>query len=137
MDMQSGSLVHAFMNNHGWYQIETPLDYFRAALWCGANFVTAMVYFLIPNEIRHWGRAIPFSGITLITNLFIAFIAFCGASHIAMLFIMQTAPWWAIAFIYGPMAIVSVATVAVIRLRRRQIIDLIEAVARALTVKPL
>lgn len=137
MDMQTGDLVHHFMNNHGWYQIETPLDYFRAGLWCLANVVTAMVYFLIPNEITHWRKALPFTGVSLIINLFVAFIAFCGASHFAMLFIMQTAPWWAIALIYGPMAVVSVATVVIIRLRRRQIIDLLESVARALTEKPL
>jgi hypothetical protein len=136
MDMQSGDLIHALMNNHSWYHIETPADYLRAGLWCVANFVTAASYFLIPNEIKHWRKALPFGATSLIINLFIAFIAFCGLSHLVMLFIMQTGPWWATALIYVPMATISAATVVVIRLNRKLIVDVLESVARAIRETP-
>lgn len=133
MDMHPASdFVHAFMNNHSWYHIDTPLDYVRASLWCLSNLATAMSYFLIPVEIRHWRRVLPFAASTLIGSLFIGFIAACGASHFAMLFIMQTAPWWAVLLIYVPMAIVSVATVVVIRNERELIVRVLESVGKAL-----
>ena len=135
MDMQSGDLIHALMNNHGWYRIETPADYLRAILWCLANFVTATSYFLIPNEIKFWRKALPFGATSLIINLFIGFIAFCGLSHLAMLFIMQTGPWWATLLIYVPMAAVSAATVVVIRFNRTLIVDVLKNVARAIQEK--
>ena len=136
MDMPSGDLIHVLMNNHSWYHIETPADYLRAALWCLANFVTAVSYFLIPNEIKHWRKALPFAATSLISNLFISFIAFCGLSHLVMLFIMQTGPWWATLLVYVPMATVSVATVVVVRLNRRLIIEVLEGVSRAIQEKP-
>jgi len=137
MDMHSSGLIHALMNNHEWYRIETPADYLRAALWCLANFTTATAYFLIPNEIKHWRKALPFGATSLIINLFIAFIAFCGVSHLVMLFIMQTGPWWATLLIYVPMAGVSAATVIVIRRNRQLIVEVLKNVSRAIQEKPL
>ncbi len=136
MDMHSGDLIHHLVNNHSWYHIETAQDYLRASLWCLANFVTAVSYFLIPNEIKHWRKALPFGATSLISNLFISFIAFCGLSHLVMLFIMQTGPWWATLLVYVPMATVSVATVVVVRLNRRLIIEVLEGVSRAIRAKP-
>ncbi|MEJ0040907.1 MAG: hypothetical protein WDM81_01165 [Rhizomicrobium sp.] len=137
MDMQAGDYVHALMNNHDWYRINTPLDYFRAGLWCMANLVTSASYFLIPNEIKYWRKSLPFGAASLIINLFIGFIAFCGLSHLAMIAIMPTGPWWATLLIYLPMAIVSAATVAVIRLQRQPIVELLASVAAALKEAPL
>jgi len=136
MDMQSGDLIHQLVNNHSWYHIETPADYLRAGLWCLANFVTATSYFLIPNEIKYWRKALPFGAASLIINLFISFIAFCGLSHLVMLLIMQTGPWWATLLVYVPMAMVSAATVVVIRRNRRLIVDVLEGVSRAIREKP-
>jgi hypothetical protein len=124
--------VQALMNGHDWYHIVTPLDYVRAVLWCLANFLTAVAYFLIPNELRAWRKALPFPATSLIVMLFIAFIALCGASHFAMLFIMQTGPWWATLLIYLPMAAVSLATVAVLRVNRRLILSILQSVGAAL-----
>lgn len=137
MDMHSGDLIHALMNNHAWYRIETPEDYLRATLWCLANLTTATAYFLIPHEIKYWRKALPFGATSLIGNLFIGFIAFCGLSHFVMLFIMQTGPWWATLLIYVPMAIVSAATVVVIRRNRRLIVEVLNNVSRAIQEKPL
>jgi hypothetical protein len=64
--------------------------------------------------------------------LFIGFIALCGTSHFAMLFIMQTGPWWATLLIYLPMAAVSLATVAVLRVNRRLILSVLQSVGAAL-----
>ena len=124
--------VQALMNSHEWYRLDTPLDYVRALLWCLANFLTATAYFLIPNELRAWRKALPFPATSLIVMLFIAFIALCGASHFAMLFIMQTGPWWATLLIYLPMAAVSLATVAVLRVNRRLILSVLQSVGDAL-----
>jgi len=128
--------VQFLMNSHTWYRIETPLDWVRATLWCVANFLTAAAYFAIPNELRGWRKALPFPASSLIVLLFIAFIALCGASHFAMLFIMQTGPWWAVLLIYLPMAVVSVATVLVLRLNRRLILTVLENVGAALKTPP-
>jgi len=135
MDMPTHDLVHGLLNAHSWYRIDTPLDYLRAGLWCVSNLATALAYFFIPNEIRYWRRVLPFTTSTLLGNLFIAFIAFCGLSHLSMLAIMQTAPWWAILLVYLPMAIVSVATVIVMRKERALILSVLESVSRALTAK--
>lgn len=133
MDMsQSNDLIHTLMNNHSWYHIDTPLDYIRALLWCSANLATAAAYFFIPAEIWHWRRVLPFAASSLIGTLFIGFITLCGLSHLAMLFIMQTAPWWATLLVYTPMAIVSVATIAVIRRDRQLIVAVLGGVAKAL-----
>ncbi|MBS0473249.1 MAG: hypothetical protein JSR60_19420 [Proteobacteria bacterium] len=132
MEVPHDALISALMNNHAWYHIDTPLDYFRAILWCLANFTTAIAYFLIPNELRHWSKVLPFAASSLIGNLFIGFIMFCGLSHLTMLLIMQTAPWWAVLVIYVPMAVVSVATVIVIRRDRALILGVLQSVGRAL-----
>jgi hypothetical protein len=124
--------VQALLNGHDWYHITTPLDYVRATLWCLANFLTATAYFLIPYELRAWRKALPFRATSLIVMLFIAFIALCGASHFAMLFIMQTGPWWAILLVYLPMAAVSLATVAVLRVNRKLILSVLQSVGAAL-----
>jgi len=136
MDMPSNDLIHTLINSHSWYHFETTADYLRAALWCLANFVTAASYFLIPNEIKYWRQALPFGATALISNLFIAFIALCGLSHAVMLLIMQTGPWWATLLVYVPMAMVSAATVVVIRLNRQLIVDVLQGVARAMREKP-
>lgn len=136
MDMPSGDVMHALMNSHSWYRLDTPLDYLRAALWCLANLVTSISYFLIPNEIKHWRRSMPFRATSTILNLFIAFIASCGLSHLAMLAIMPTGPWWAVLLVYMPMAAVSATTVVVIRLNRRLIVELLGNVSRALQDTP-
>jgi hypothetical protein len=135
MDMPSHDLVHGILNTHSWYRIDTPLDYLRAGIWCASNLATAIAYFFIPNELRYWRDVLPFASSTLLGTLFIAFIAFCGLSHLSMLFIMQTAPWWAILLIYLPMAIVSVATVVVMRKDRQLILSVLESVSKALTAK--
>ncbi|MEJ1968349.1 MAG: hypothetical protein WDN03_06890 [Rhizomicrobium sp.] len=120
------------LNAHSWYRIDTPLDYIRATLWCGSNLATSVAYFLIPNEIARWRKALPFAASALIGRLFVAFIFTCGLSHLAMLAIMQTGPWWAILLIYLPMAGVSVATVIVIRRDRDLIVAVLDTVSRAL-----
>ncbi|HEX2590702.1 MAG TPA: hypothetical protein VHL34_04375 [Rhizomicrobium sp.] len=130
--MDAHSMAHAFLNGHDWYRVETPLDYLRAALWCAANLVTAVAYFFIPAEIGHWQAALPFATSTLIGRLFMGFIAFCGLSHLSMLAIMQTAPWWAVLTIYLPMALVSVATVLVLRRERSLIVAVLSNVGKAL-----
>ena len=135
MDMPSHDLVHGLLNAHSWYRIDTPLDYLRAGIWCVSNLATGLAYFFIPNELRYWRRALPFASSTLLGTLFIAFIAFCGLSHLSMLLIMQTAPWWAILLIYLPMAIVSVATVIVMRKDRQLILSVLGNVSKALTAK--
>jgi hypothetical protein len=136
MNMPSGDFIQMLVNNHSWYHIVTPLDYLRAALWCLANLITATAYFLIPSEIKTWRKALPFGATSLIINLFIAFIAFCGVSHLVMIVIMPTGPWWATLLIYLPMAAVSAATVIVIRSQRRVIIEVLESVAAALKAAP-
>jgi hypothetical protein len=136
MEMPHDALISALLNDHSWYRIETPLDYLRAILWCLGNFATAFAYFLIPNELRHWRRELPFAATSLIGALFIGFITFCGLSHFAMLFIMQTAPWWAVLLIYVPMALVSLATVYVIRRDRALILAVLRNVGQALRNRP-
>ncbi len=136
MEMPSNDLIHALMNSHGWYRIETTDDYLRAALWCIANLATSVSYFLIPQEIKYWRKSLPFDATALISNLFIGFIAFCGLSHLAMVVIMPTGPWWAVILIYVPMATVSAATVVVVRMNRKLILAVLDAVARALQTAP-
>jgi hypothetical protein len=135
MEMPSHDLVQGFLNAHSWYRIDTPLDYLRAGLWCVSNLATALAYFFIPNELRHWRKVLPFATSALLGTLFIAFIFFCGLSHLSMLLIMQTAPWWAILLVYLPMAIVSVATVIVMRKERALILSVLETISKALMAK--
>ena len=125
-------LATSLLNAHSWYHIDSPLDYVRAAIWCASNLTTAVAYFLIPMELGHWRRTMPFAASALIGQLFIGFIFFCGLSHLAMLVIMQTGPWWATLFIYLPMAIVSAATVVVIRRDRRLILGVLDAITQGL-----
>src|ERR1700733_14585883 len=136
MEMASNDLIHTLMNGHSWYRIETADDYLRAALWCIANLVTSVSYFLIPQEIQYWRKSLPFGATALISNLFIGFIAFCGLSHLAMVIIMPTGPWWAVILIYVPMATVSAATVVVVRMNRKLILAVLDAVALALRTAP-
>jgi hypothetical protein len=133
MDMASThDGVQALLNEHSWYHIVTPWDWVRATLWCAANFLTATAYFLIPNELRAWRKVLPFPATSLIGALFIGFITMCGLSHLAMLFIMQTGPWWATLLIYLPMAVVSLGTVVVLRLNRELILKVLQNVGAAL-----
>jgi hypothetical protein len=125
-------IAHMMWNAHSWYRIDTPLDVLRALIWCGANLATAIAYFLIPQELGHWRKVMPFAASARIGQLFIGFIFFCGLSHLAMLVIMQTGPWWATLLVYLPMAIVSVATVVVIRRDRKLILAVLESVAKGL-----
>jgi hypothetical protein len=120
------------LNAHSWYRIETPLDYVRAGIWCASNLVTAISYFLIPQELSHWRREMPFAASSLIGRLFMGFIFLCGLSHLATLAILQTGPWWATLFIYLPMAVVSAGTVIVIRRDRRLILAVLVSVAQGL-----
>jgi len=130
--MSEHDLAFTVLNAHSWYRIDSPLDYVRAAIWCAANLTTAVSYFLIPMELGHWRRVMPFAASALIGQLFTGFIFFCGLSHLAMLVIMQTGPWWTTLFIYLPMAIVSAATVVVIRRDRKLIMDVLEGITRGL-----
>jgi hypothetical protein len=133
MDMSSShEAAHWLINNHSWYRIETPLDCVRAALWCLSNLATACAYFLIPVELRAWSAVLPFSTSWLLASLFIGFIVFCGLSHLAMLAIMQTGPWWATLAIYLPMAVVSLATAFVMRRERHLILAVLDGVSKAL-----
>jgi hypothetical protein len=120
------------MNDHSWYTLNSPLDWVRAALWCGTNFITFVSYFMIPFEIYQWGSVVRFTSTTVIGALFIWFIILCGLSHLAMLFIMQTGPWWATLLIYLPMAVVSAATMIVLRQQRQAIITALDRVTKAL-----
>jgi hypothetical protein len=79
---------------------------------------------------------LPFNATSLIGSLFIGFIALCGLSHLSMLFIMQTAPWWATLLIYAPMAVVSVATVVVVWMERALIVSVLAGVSQALKSTP-
>lgn len=125
-------IAHFLINDHSWYRFVTVGDYVRAALWCLSNLATSLSYFLLPIEIRHWRVALPFKSTALIGTLFISFIATCGASHLSMLIIMPTAPWWVIITIYLPMAFVSLATAVVVRRERRLIVAALKGVGTAL-----
>jgi hypothetical protein len=129
--MPEHDFASGLLNAHSWYHIDTPLDVVRAVIWCASNLTTAVAYFMIPRELGFWRRALP-SGSALIGQLFIGFIFFCGLSHLAMLVIMQTGPWWATLFVYLPMAIVSAATVIVIRRDRKLILAVLQSVAAGL-----
>lgn len=133
--MDAGSahgLAHLLINHHDWYRFETTSDYIRAGLWCFSNLTIGLSYLLLPIEIRHWRTALPFKSAALIGALFIAFIAFCGISHLAMIVIMPTGPWWATAIIYFPTATVSLATALVVRRERRLIVAALQSVGAAL-----
>lgn len=120
------------LDDHSWYTLDSPADWIRAALWCGSNLITALSYFAIPVEIWHWRHALTFLSASVIGALFIAFIILCGESHLAMLLIMQTAPWWAVILIQVPMAAVSIGTAYVLRADRPQIIQVLRSLTRIL-----
>jgi hypothetical protein len=133
MDMGSAGGAAGFLiNDHSWYHFVTTADYIRAGLWCFSNLAIAAAYFLLPAEIRRWRMTLPFKSTALIGTLFIGFITFCGLSHLTMIFIMQTAPWWATILIYLPTGIISLATVAVVRRERQLIIAALQGVSAAL-----
>lgn len=123
------------MNAHSWYTLDTPSDHVRAWLWCVSNFLTFASYFLIPFEIKLWSTCLPFRSTKTISRLFITFIVACGLSHLVMIVIMPTAPWWAILTVYLPMAGVSLATVLVLRRHRSQIVQVLQSMARLLDTK--
>jgi hypothetical protein len=133
MDMgQAGGVLHYFINDHSWYRFITTADYIRAGIWCFSNLAIAGAYFMLPVEIRKWLLALPFRSTTLIGTLFIAFILFCGISHLSMVVIMQTAPWWATILIYLPTGVISLVTVAVVRRERQLIVAALNGVGAAL-----
>lgn len=124
--------LHYLMNAHDWYTLETTLDHVRAWLWCISNLVTFAAYFLIPAEIAWWRSCLPLRSTSIIGGLFIAFIVACGLSHLVMVAIMPTAPWWAVLGVYVPMAVVSLATVIVLRRHRSQILQVLQSMMRLL-----
>lgn len=133
--MDSGSahgIAQFLINNHSWYTFETTADYVRAGLWCLSNLTIGFSYLLLPVEIRRWRLALPFKSAALFGTLFIAFIGFCGISHLTMIIIMPTAPWWATLLIYVPTGLVSLATAIVVRRERRVIVAALEGVGAAL-----
>ena len=133
MDMgAAGGAASFFVNDHSWYHFVSTADYVRAGLWCFSNLAIAISYLVLPVEIRRWRLALPFRSTALIGTLFIGFIAFCGLSHLSMLLIMQTAPWWATIGIYVPTGLVSLATVWVVRRERHLIVAALQGVAAAL-----
>lgn len=134
MDMgQAGGAFHFLINDHSWYRFDTTADYIRAGLWCFSNLAIAGAYFMLPVEIRRWIAVLPFRSAALIGTLFIAFILSCGISHLSMIFIMPTAPWWATLLIYLPTGIISLAAVVVVRREKRFIIAALEGVSAALS----
>lgn len=124
---------HAFpLNDHDWYRLDTAWDWVRLALWCAANVITGAAYFAIPVEIWHWRQVLPFRSASLIGFAFLCFILLCGMSHFAMLAVMATAPWWAILFVYAPMAVVSILTAWLIRRERVVILGALKAIGESL-----
>lgn len=116
------------MNAHEWYTLDTSEDHLRAWLWCLSNFMTFVSYFMIPVELAHWRVSIPSSNtVRVLSRLFIAFIVLCGLSHLTMLVVMPTAPWWVTIVVYTPMAVVSFWTVLVLREHRRYIVEVLKA----------
>lgn len=117
--------------DHSSFHIQTEWEYVRAIAWVTCNLITAVSYLLIPYEISKWKSVLPFITSLKIAWLFIAFIILCGLSHIIMLVIMPTAPWWTLS-IFVPMAFVSLATTLFLRLYRDYIISALSAISRAL-----
>ncbi|MDR3526437.1 MAG: hypothetical protein P4L57_04090 [Rhizomicrobium sp.] len=135
--MEAGSgLAHLLMNDHSWYRLNTQADFARAGLWCLSNLAIAASYLTLPMEIWRWRLALPFRSTTLIGLLFIGFITLCGISHLTMIIIMPTAPWWATLFVYVPTAMASVATAVVARRERHLIIAVLKGISTALARSP-
>lgn len=118
--------LHYLMNAHEWYRLASYWDHARAWSWTLANFATFLSYIAIPAEIAQWKKAAPFHFFSVFSWLFIAFIFLCGMSHLVMVIVMPTGPWWAILWVYGPMSIVSLLTVGVLRRNRGMIVDLLQ-----------
>ena len=113
-------------NNHDWYKIENNAHFIRALVWCTANLVTAYAYFAIPWELYNWlGDAVRITATRIIALGFIAFITLCGMSHVAMVLVMPTGPWWATLLVYVPMAVVSLATAIFLKVNRKRIIEIL------------
>ncbi len=125
-------VAHLIVNDHSWYRFVTTEDYVRAGLWCLSNLGIGISYLMLPVEIRLWHTKLPFRSTALIGSLFVAFIALCGISHLAMVLIMPTGPWWAIVLIYLPTMLASVGTALVVRRERRLIVAALEGVGAAL-----
>jgi len=125
-------IAHMMVNDHSWYRFVSTADYIRAGLWCMANLGIGVSYLLLPVEIRRWHLALPFRSTALIGSLFISFIALCGISHLTMVIIMPTAPWWATLLVYLPTMLVSIGTVIVVRRERRLIVAALQGVGAAL-----
>lgn len=117
---------------HEWFVLDSGWDWARLWLWCLSNFAVFAAYFLIPVEICHWRKAIPFKWTSLIGLLFVVFITLCGVSHFAMIIIMPTGPWWAIIFVFVPLALISIATVFVMRRLRGPIVLALAAVKKVI-----
>lgn len=133
--MDAGSangLAHLVMNDHSWYRLDSTADYVRAGLWCLSNLTIGLSYLALPIEIWHWRVALPFRSTAVIGTLFVAFIALCGISHLTMIVIMPTGPWWATLLVYLPTGAVSLGTAIVLRHERRLIIAALESVGAAL-----
>lgn len=123
--------ISYLFNGHMFYALDTPLDHLRAWVWTASNTIVAICYFLIPFELWEWRRAMPFRSVMLTALRFVNFISACGMSHIIMLSIMPTAPWWAVPVMVW-VALASLDAYFFIRLRRTLIVDAIAANAAAL-----
>jgi hypothetical protein len=119
------------MNDHSWYRLESVADFVRAGLWCACNLAIGAAYLTLPVEIWHWRLALPFRSTALLGILFVSFIALCGISHLTMIVIMPTAPWWATLIIYVPTAVASIATAYVVRRERPLIVAALEGIGGA------
>lgn len=120
--------IEYLFNDHHWYMLHDGWDHVRAWIWVLTNIITGVSYFLIPMELQVWRYSMPTAYMRVLAGLFSAFIGLCGTSHFVMVVVMPTAPWWAIWFPFMPMAVVSLMTWLVLRVMRRDIRSLLEAV---------
>lgn len=127
-----GIRMHVLWSDHAWFTLESSSDWARLILWCLSNFAVLVSYFLIPLELCYWRKAIPFQWTSFVGLLFVAFITLCGISHLAMIVIMPTGPWWSIIFVFVPLALISVATVLVLRRLRGSIVLALSAVKKVI-----
>ena len=123
--MSGHEIPLAIWDHTSWYTFTSHLDLLRSELWLLTNLVTFVSYFAIPLELWYWRRALRILPALGVAMMFIVFIAACGLSHLAMVIIMGTAPWWTM-MIFIPMAIASVGTAIVIRQNRKRFIDYIQ-----------
>lgn len=118
-------------NGHAFYTLNTPWDHLRAWLWCISNLVVCAAYLAIPREIYFWNLQIPLVSFQWFAFLFISFIALCGISHVMMILVMPTAPWWAILYISIPLAVVSSLTMRALQDSRGLIGEALNATYRS------